>query len=103
MEKAAGARNDKNCHAKPGTPAVITYADDCVALYHGREQAEVVREGLSTWLKPKGLSFGQDKTVATVAVQSEPAHGFGTNGPGRRPAYGTASGVQRCHRGRGPT
>lgn len=62
MEKAAGARYDKNCHAKPGTPAVVTYADDFVALCHSREQAETVREKLSTWLKPRGLSFNQDKT-----------------------------------------
>ena len=62
MEEAAGARYDKNCHAKPGTPAVITYADDFVALCHSREQAEAVRDRLSTWLKPRGLSFNQDKT-----------------------------------------
>jgi RNA-directed DNA polymerase len=62
MEEAAGARYDKNCHAIPGTPAVITYADDFVALCHSREQAEAVREKLSTWLKPRGLSFNQDKT-----------------------------------------
>ena len=62
MEKAAGARYDKNCHAIPGTPAVVTYADDFVALCHSREQAEAVRDKLSTWLKPKGLSFNEDKT-----------------------------------------
>jgi hypothetical protein len=62
MEEAAGARYDKNCHAKPGTPTVITYADDFVALCHSREQAEAVRNRLSTWLKPRGLSFNQDKT-----------------------------------------
>jgi RNA-directed DNA polymerase len=62
MEEAAGARYDKNCHAKPGTPAVITYADDFVALCHSREQAEAVRGKLSTWLKPRGLSLNQEKT-----------------------------------------
>ncbi len=62
MDEAAGARYDKNCHAKPGTPVVVTYADDFVALCHSREQAEAVREKLSTWLEPRGLSFNQDKT-----------------------------------------
>ena len=62
MEEAAGTRYDKNCHAKPGTPAVVTYADDFVALCHSRQEAEQVRDKLSTWLKPKGLSFNQDKT-----------------------------------------
>jgi RNA-directed DNA polymerase len=62
MEEAAGARYDKNCHAMPGTPAVITYADDFVALCHSREQAEAVWGKLSTWLEPRGLSFNQDKT-----------------------------------------
>ncbi len=62
MEEAAGARYDKNCHAKPGTPTVITYADDFVALCHSRAQAETVKERLTTWLRPRGLSFNQDKT-----------------------------------------
>ena len=62
MEEAAGTRYDKNCHAKPSTPAVVTYADDFVALCHSRQEAEQVREKASTWLKPKGLSFNQDKT-----------------------------------------
>ncbi len=62
MEEAAGARYGKNCHAIPGTPAIVTYADDFVALCHSREQAETVRGKLSTWLKPRGLSFNQDKT-----------------------------------------
>jgi len=62
MEEAAGARYDKNCHAKPGTPAIVTYADDFVALCHSREQAETVLERLNTWLKPRGLSCNKDKT-----------------------------------------
>jgi RNA-directed DNA polymerase len=67
MEEAAGARYDKNGHAKPGTPTVITYADDFVAFCHSREEAEAVRERLSTWLKPKGLSFNEDKTrIVTI-------------------------------------
>jgi RNA-directed DNA polymerase len=41
---------------------VVTYADDLVALCHSREQAETVRDRLSTWLKPKGLSINPDKT-----------------------------------------
>ena len=40
----------------------MTYADDFVALCHSRQEAEQVRDKLSTWLKPKGLSFNQDKT-----------------------------------------
>jgi len=62
MEEAAGARYDKNCHAKPGTPTIVTYADDFVALCDSREQAEQVRAKLTTWLKPRGLSFNEAKT-----------------------------------------
>ncbi|HTE67802.1 MAG TPA: reverse transcriptase domain-containing protein [Actinomycetes bacterium] len=62
IEEAAGVRYNNNGHTKPGTPTVVTYADDFVALCHSREQAETVRDRLSTWLKPKGLSFNQDKT-----------------------------------------
>jgi RNA-directed DNA polymerase len=62
MEEAAGVRYNSNGHIRPGAPTMITYADDFVALCHSREQAETVRDALSTWLKPKGLSFNQDKT-----------------------------------------
>jgi RNA-directed DNA polymerase len=61
-EAAAGVHYDYRGHVKAGCPTVITYADDFVALCHTREQAETVRDRLSTWLKERGLSLNQAKT-----------------------------------------
>jgi RNA-directed DNA polymerase len=62
IEEAAGTRYYKNGRLVPGTPAVITYADDFVALCHSREQAEEVRARLTAWLEPKGLTLNGEKT-----------------------------------------
>lgn len=65
MEQAAGVR-----YSRLGTqtvlardsPALIRYADDLVALCHSRAQAEQVKTRLAEWLKPRGLTFNEDKT-----------------------------------------
>jgi RNA-directed DNA polymerase len=65
MEAAAGVRYEyrgDRGYIKAGCPTVVTYADDFVALCHTREQAEAVRDRLSTWLKDRGLSLNQEKT-----------------------------------------
>jgi RNA-directed DNA polymerase len=67
LEEAAGARYfpDRVKHAGksvPGTPVVIRYADDLVALCHSAEQAQQVKERLRQWLTPRGLAFNEDKT-----------------------------------------
>ena len=62
MEEAAGVRYESRGYVKAGCPTVIVYADDFVALCHSREQAEEVREKLSTWLKERGLSLNREKT-----------------------------------------
>jgi RNA-directed DNA polymerase len=67
MEAAAGAAyrwnpyRDSN-ESVPGTPVLIRYADDFVALCDSREQAESVKERLAPWLASRGLSFNEDKT-----------------------------------------
>lgn len=66
VETAAGVRykgipshpND----TVPGTPVLVRYADDLVALCHSQRQAEQVKTRLSEWLAPRGLSFNEDKT-----------------------------------------
>jgi RNA-directed DNA polymerase len=62
IEEAAGTRYYKDGKTVPGTPAVIVYADDLVALCHSRGQAEAVRERLARWLAPRGLRFNEQKT-----------------------------------------
>ena len=48
--------------AVPGSPVLIRYADDLLALCHSREQAEQVKARLAVWLEPRGLAFNEDKT-----------------------------------------
>ncbi len=46
----------------PGSPVLIRYADDLVALCHTRDEAEQVKARLAGWLAPRGLAFNEDKT-----------------------------------------
>jgi RNA-directed DNA polymerase len=66
LEDAAGVRRQQTgTHAGEtlrGSPIVVRYADDLVALCDSREQAEQVKQRLSAWLAPRGLSFNEDKT-----------------------------------------
>jgi RNA-directed DNA polymerase len=66
MEGAAGVRyHDAGSRAgmtMAGSPVVVRYADDLVAMCVSREQAEQVKERLATWLAPRGLAFNEDKT-----------------------------------------
>ncbi len=65
MEDAAGVRHLTGTHVghtAPGSPVLVRYADDLVALCHSREQAEQVKARLAVWLTPRGLVFNEDKT-----------------------------------------
>ena len=66
MEQAAGVRyrNSARSGAEtvPGSPVLVRYADDYVAMCYSREQAEQVKARLATWLAPRGLAFNEDKT-----------------------------------------
>jgi RNA-directed DNA polymerase len=66
MEEAAGVRyittGSNAGTARPGSPVLIRYADDALALCHSREQAEQVKARLAAWLTPRGLAFNKDKT-----------------------------------------
>ncbi len=73
METAAGVRykpwRSTPCWSAPGTPVLIRYADDLVALCHSRQEAEQVKERLATWLTPRGLSFNEDKRRGSRTCQ----------------------------------
>jgi len=66
MEQAAGVRyrNGARSDAETatGTPVLVRYADDYVAMCYSRQQAEEVKAALAAWLAPRGLSFNEDKT-----------------------------------------
>jgi RNA-directed DNA polymerase len=66
LEHAAGVRyvtSGKHAgYTKAGSPVVIRYADDLVALCHSKQQAQQVKARLAEWLAPTGLAFNEDKT-----------------------------------------
>ena len=66
LEEAAGVRYQrKGVTAEAtvaGSPIVIRYADDMIALCHSQEQARQVKAKLAEWLAPRGLVFNEDKT-----------------------------------------
>ena len=67
LEAAAGVRyypDGRKDAGKsvPGSPVVVRYADDLVALCVSAEQARQVKDRLAQWLAPRGLAFNEDKT-----------------------------------------
>ena len=78
MEEAAGVRywEGGTLRAVPGTPVLVRYADDVLALCHTREQAERVKQRLARWLEPRGLAFNEAKTRITHLDQGVDFLGF---------------------------
>ena len=80
MEQAAGVRYVKlgahGAETKAGSPVVVRYADDLVALCHSRDQAEQVRDRLAEWLAPRGLAFNEGKTTIVRLSQGFDFLGF---------------------------
>ncbi|MEU5185466.1 group II intron reverse transcriptase/maturase [Streptomyces longwoodensis] len=66
MEQAAGVRyRTTGVNADrvvPGSPVLVKYADDLVAICGSQKQAEQVKERLAVWLTPRGLAFNEEKT-----------------------------------------
>ena len=66
MEEAVGVRyhtsKGKSGWVRPGSPALVKYADDQLAFCVSREQAEQVKQRLVEWLKPRGLALNEKKT-----------------------------------------
>jgi RNA-directed DNA polymerase len=80
LEEAAGvscySSGARAGQSRPGSPVVIRYADDLVALCHSRDQAERVKAELGAWLAPRGLRFNEDKTAIVHASQGFDFLGF---------------------------
>ena len=66
MEQAAGVRYHTTGtdagQTVAGSPVLVRYADDLVALCHSRDEALEVKARLAGWLAPRGLAFNEDKT-----------------------------------------
>jgi RNA-directed DNA polymerase len=78
MEEAAGVRywEGGTLRAVPGSPVLVRYADDVLALCRTREQAEHVKQRLARWLEPRGLAFNEAKTRITHLDQGVDFLGF---------------------------
>jgi len=80
MEQAAGVRYQINGtyagDTVSGSPVLIRYADDLVALCTSKVQAEQVKAGLAEWLAPRGLAFNEDKTRIVTLDQGFDFLGF---------------------------
>ncbi len=78
MEEAAGVRywEGGTLRSVPGSPVLVRYADDVLALCHTREQAEHVKQRLARWLEPRGLAFNEAKTRITHLDQGVDFLGF---------------------------
>jgi RNA-directed DNA polymerase len=62
MENALGVTYRKGRGTIEGTRAVVRYADDFVVFCESKEDAELARQQIAEWLKPRGLSLSEEKT-----------------------------------------
>jgi len=80
MEQAARVRYQQTgMHARDavaGSPVLIRYADDLVALCHSRDEAEQVKARLAGWPAPRGLAFNEDKTAIVTLDEGFDFLGF---------------------------
>jgi RNA-directed DNA polymerase len=89
MEHAAGVRYEtigqQAARIAPGSPVLIRYADDLVALCHTRQQALAVKARLANWLAPRGLAFNEDKTRVVSLEEGFDFLGFNVRRYGTKP------------------
>ena len=104
MEEAAGVRyHQVGAHAGrtvAGSPVVVRYADDLVALCHSREQAEQVKSRLAAWLAPRGLAFNEDKTRIVTLDEGFDFLGFNVRRYGDKLLIKPSRAALRRHRER---
>jgi RNA-directed DNA polymerase len=89
MEAAAGVAYRWNPYrgsdeSVPGTPVLVRYADDLVALCDSREQAEQVKQRLTPWLASRGLAFNEDKTHVVHLEEGMDFLGFNVRRYGKK-------------------
>jgi len=104
MEEAAGVRyHQTGVHAgrtMTGSPVVVRYADDLVALCISREQAEMVRSRLVGWLAPRGLAFNEDKTRVVSLSEGFDFLGFNVRRYGEKLLIKPSKAAVKRHRER---
>jgi RNA-directed DNA polymerase len=89
MEQAAGVRyktiGQQAARIAEGSPVLIRYADDLVALCHSRQEALEVKARLAAWLAPRGLAFNEDKTRVVSLDEGFDFLGFNVRRYGTKP------------------
>lgn len=80
MEQAAGVRyHTTGPHAGQtvaGSPVLVRYADDLIALCHTRDEALKVKAALAAWLTLRSLAFNEDKTRIVILEEGFDFLGF---------------------------
>jgi RNA-directed DNA polymerase len=99
METAAGVRYHTTGvdagRVAMGSPTVIRYADDLVALCHTRQEAVEVKARLAAWLAPRGLAFNEDKTRVVTLDEGFDFLGFNVRRYGTKPLIKPSTAAQR--------
>jgi RNA-directed DNA polymerase len=99
MEQAAGVRYHQTGVSAgwtvKGSPVLIRYADDLVALCHTREEAMQVKARLASWLAPRGLAFNEDKTRIVTLEEGFDFLGFNVRRYGRQLLIKPSKAAQR--------
>ncbi len=104
MERAAGVRYQLNGtyagDTVPGSPVLIRYADDLVALCTTKAQAEEVKARLAEWLRPRGLVFNEAKTAIVNLDEGFDFLGFTVRRFGAKLLIRPSKAALRRHRAR---
>jgi RNA-directed DNA polymerase len=99
METAAGVRYHTTGvgagRVAMGSPTVIRYADDLVALCHTRQEALDIKARLATWLAPRGLAFNEDKTRVVTLDEGFDFLGFNVRRYNGKPLIKPSQAAQR--------
>ena len=84
-----------------GSPVLIRYADDFVALCHTRQEALEVKARLAEWLAPRGLAFNEDKTRVVTLDEGFDFLGFNVRRYGDKPLIKPSKAAVRDGSGNG--
>jgi RNA-directed DNA polymerase len=100
IEKAAGVRyypagQRAGRIVAAGSPTLIRYADDLVALCPSRQEALEVKARLADWLAPRGLSFNEDKTRVVSLDEGFDFLGFNVRRYGAKSLIKPSNAAQR--------
>ncbi|MER7706768.1 group II intron reverse transcriptase/maturase [Kitasatospora sp. NPDC097605] len=76
LSMAAGEDDSLSDHHKRKRPMLVRYADDFVVFCSTEEEAFRIKGLLAAWLKPKGLTFNEEKTSVRHVTEGFDFLGF---------------------------